>query len=105
MLVRVKLKNLTTDIAQMGFNHVVPLIQVTYDTQKSKNGFQVRYMYVKKCRDMAYPIDWLEIFFPVIQEQISFLLEIFSPVLQEQSYLLLEIFALVMLQKIPDFTK
>ena len=26
MSVRVKLKNLTTDITQMGFNHVVPLI-------------------------------------------------------------------------------
>ena len=47
MSVRVKLKNLTTDINKMGFNHVVPLIQVPYDTQKSKNGLQVRYMYVK----------------------------------------------------------
>ena len=54
MSVRVKLKHLTTDIAQIGFSHVVPLIQVTYNTQKSKNGFQVRYMYVKKCHDMGY---------------------------------------------------
>ena len=50
MLVRVKLKNLTTDIIQMGFNHVVPLIQVPCDTQKSKNGLQVWYMYVEKCQ-------------------------------------------------------
>ena len=34
----------------MGFNHVIPLIQVPSDTQKSKNGLQVRYMYVKKCQ-------------------------------------------------------
>ena len=54
MSVRVKLKNLTTDIIQMGFNHIVPLIQVHFDTQKSKNGSQVRYMYVKKCRKIAH---------------------------------------------------
>ena len=54
MSVRVKLKNLTTDIIQMGFNHVVPLIQVPCDTQKSKNGFQVRYMYVKKCHNIGH---------------------------------------------------
>ena len=48
MSFRVKLKNLTTNIIQMGFNHVVPLIQVPGDTQKSKNGLQVRYMYVEK---------------------------------------------------------
>ena len=41
MSVRVKLKNLTTDIIQMGFNHVVPLIQVPSDTRMSKNGLQV----------------------------------------------------------------
>ena len=45
--VRVKLKNLTTDIIQMGLNRVVPLIQVPCDTQKVKNGLQVQYMYVK----------------------------------------------------------
>ena len=45
MSVRVKLKNLTTNIIQMGFNHVVPLIQVPGDTQKSKNRLKVRYMY------------------------------------------------------------
>ena len=50
MSVRVKLKNLTTDIIQMGFNHIVPLIQVHFDTQKSKKGLQVRYMHVEKCR-------------------------------------------------------
>ena len=50
MSVRVKLKNLTTDIVQMGFNHVVPLIQVPCDTQKSKNRFQVLSMYVEKCQ-------------------------------------------------------
>ena len=54
MSVRVKLKKLTTDIIQMSFNHVVPLIQVPYDTQKSKNGLQVRYMYVKKCPNIGY---------------------------------------------------
>ena len=54
MSVNVKLKILTKDIIQMGFNHVVPLIQVHFDTQKSKNGSQVRYMYVKKCRNMGY---------------------------------------------------
>ena len=48
MSVRIKLKNLTTDFIQMGFNHVVSLIQVPCDTQKSKNGLPVRYMYVKK---------------------------------------------------------
>ena len=37
MSVRVKLKNSTTDIIQMGFNHIVPLIQVHFDTQKYKN--------------------------------------------------------------------
>ena len=50
MSVRVKLKNLTTNIIQMGFNHVVPLIQVPGDTQKSKNGLQVPSMYVDKCQ-------------------------------------------------------
>ena len=54
MSVRVKLKNLTTDIIQMGFNHVVPLIQVPCDTQKSKNGLLVRYMYVEKCHNIGY---------------------------------------------------
>ena len=54
MSVRVKLKNLTTDIVQMDFNHVVPLIQVPCDTQKSKNGLQVRYMYAKKCHNIGY---------------------------------------------------
>ena len=48
MSVRVKLKNLTTDIIQMGFNRVVSLIQVPCDTQKSKNGLPVGYMYVEK---------------------------------------------------------
>ena len=51
------------------------------------------------------PIDWLEIFYPVIQEQLYVLLEILSPVFQEQIYLLLEMISPVMLQKIPDFTK
>ena len=54
MSVRVKLKNFTTDIIQMGFNHIVPLIQVHFDTQKSKNGSQVRYMYAKKCPNMGF---------------------------------------------------
>ena len=56
MSVRVKLKNLTTNIIQMGFNHVVPLIQVPSDTRKSKNGLQVRYMYVEKGHKQ--PILW-----------------------------------------------
>ena len=50
MSVRVKLKNLTTSINQMGFDHNVPLIQVHFDTQESKKGLQVHYMYVEKCR-------------------------------------------------------
>ena len=53
MSVRVKLKNLTTDIIQMGFNHAVSLIQVPCDTQKSRNWFLVKCMYVKKCLNMA----------------------------------------------------
>ena len=53
MSVRVKLKNLTTDILQMGFNHVVPLIQVTYYPRKSKNGFQVGYHALPIKRDMV----------------------------------------------------
>ena len=36
MSVKVKLKNLTTDFIQVGFNYVVPLIQVPYDTQEPK---------------------------------------------------------------------
>ena len=38
MSVGVKLKILTTDMIQMGFNHIVPLILVHFDTQKSKIG-------------------------------------------------------------------
>ena len=33
---------------------VLPLIQVPGNTQKSKNGLQVRYMYVKKCHNIGY---------------------------------------------------
>ena len=40
MLVKVKLKNLTTDFIEMGFNYVVPLIEVPFHTQESKNGPQ-----------------------------------------------------------------
>ncbi len=54
MSVKVKLKNLTTDIVQVGFNQVVSLIQVPCDTQKSKNGLPVRYMYVEKCHNLGY---------------------------------------------------
>ena len=54
MSVGVKLKILTTDIIQMGFNHVAPLIQVPSDIRKSKNGLEVRYMNVKKSHNMGY---------------------------------------------------
>ena len=53
MSVRVKLKNVTTNVIQMRFDHVVPLIQVPGDTQKSKNRFRVWYMYVETCLIMA----------------------------------------------------
>ena len=34
MSVKVKLKNLTSDFIEMGFNYVVPLIQVPFHTQE-----------------------------------------------------------------------